>query len=463
MFKTENHVLGFIKLSQTSDWNIKQIVSQVFFSSKYDKVSIGKCIKRIKNEVVVQNDTLYKRLTIKTKGGGVSVRDELLGKDIKTKNQYRVSSGQLAVSKIDARNGAFGIVPVEANGAIITGNFWAFNVDVNIVFPQFLVLLLSSDQFVQAWLECSNGSGNRLYLQEEKFLKYMIPLPSIEEQQVLLDKYNAGMKKAHQAVVVANNECNSIESFLFDSLGIIPKTNARANSILATVHFSSIAQWGYDKNVIGFPFAFAKNKAFSFNTKPSWIRELYRGKSPKYNIHSSVFILNQKCNRKNEIIIDYAKTVDDDWFRNIPKNALTQKNDIIINSTGEGTIGRASCITKSEHIGLAYDSHVLLLRVNENEVDPQLFVSIFNSSFGQAQVELYKSAQATNQTELGIENTKKFLFPLPNILEQHHIAEEIRKKEERIKALREEAESLRQCAKKEFEEAVFGAQLWERF
>lgn len=169
MIKTEGQVLDFIKFSQTSDWNIKQIISQVLFSSKYDKVSIGKCIRRIKDEITVQNDVLYKRLTIKTKGGGVSVRDELFGKEIKTKNQYRVSSGQLAVSKIDARNGAFGIVPSGANEAIITGNFWVFDVDTNKVFPQYLVLLLSSEQFVQAWLECSNGSGNRLYLQEKVF------------------------------------------------------------------------------------------------------------------------------------------------------------------------------------------------------------------------------------------------------------------------------------------------------
>ena len=74
--------------------------------------------------MVVEDDKRYKRITIKTNCGGVFVRDEVLGKDIKTKKQYYVKAGQLAVSKIDARNGAFGIVPPEADGAIITGNFW---------------------------------------------------------------------------------------------------------------------------------------------------------------------------------------------------------------------------------------------------------------------------------------------------------------------------------------------------
>lgn len=456
MLETEQNVLTFISFSQTSDWNIKQIVSHVVFSSQHDKVSIGKCIKRIKDDVTVQNDVRYKRLTIKTKGYGVSVRDELLGMEIKTKNQYRVSSGQLAVSKIDARNGAFGIVPDEADGAIITGNFWVYNVDQNIVLPQYLVLLLSLEQFVQAWLECSNGSGNRLYLQEEKFLKYKIPLPSIEEQQALLDAYNTSNQKADNTERLSAKEHINSELYLFDSLGIVPKASSKHNSILQTIHFVDTVQWGYDKNASCFPFGFKKYKPFSFAAKPSWIKDFYRGKSPKYSDKGSKFILNQKCNRVNEIVTDYAKTVDDEWLSSIPKGVLTRKGDILINSTGEGTLGRATCIAEDDHVGLAYDSHVLLLRVNEKEVDPQLLVAIINSSYGQAQVERYKSAQATKQTELGIENTKKFLFPLPSISEQRQIAAEIQKREIKAKALRGEAESLRQHAKKEFEEAVFG-------
>lgn len=82
--------------------------------------------------MVVEDDKQYKRITIKTNCGGIFVRDEVSGKEIKTKNQYYVKAGQLAVSKIDARNGAFGIVPTEADGAIITGNFWVYDVNPEI-------------------------------------------------------------------------------------------------------------------------------------------------------------------------------------------------------------------------------------------------------------------------------------------------------------------------------------------
>lgn len=119
-----NSVLSSILFSQTIDWNIKQFFSSTSINSSFELKRIGKAITRRKDQMVVEDDKRYKRITIKTNCGGVFVRDEVLGKDIKTKKQYYVKAGQLAVSKIDARNGAFGIVPPEADGAIITGNFW---------------------------------------------------------------------------------------------------------------------------------------------------------------------------------------------------------------------------------------------------------------------------------------------------------------------------------------------------
>ena len=158
-----NSVLSSILFSQTIDWNIKQFFSSTSINSSFELKRIGKAITRRKEQMVVEDDKRYKRITIKTNCGGVFVRDEVLGKDIKTKSQYYVKAGQLAVSKIDARNGAFGIVPPEADGAIITGNFWVYDVNPNIANIEYLILLLSSNVFVQAWQDCSNGSGNRLY------------------------------------------------------------------------------------------------------------------------------------------------------------------------------------------------------------------------------------------------------------------------------------------------------------
>ena len=453
MSATEQGILHLIRFADMSKWSANVSVFDGVKAS-YPLSQLSKVLKRIKEPIIIEDDCLYKRITVRLYGQGVLQRDEVLGKEIGTKRQFVAHAGQLIISRIDARNGAFGIVPEELEGAIVTNDFWLF--DVHDALPQYLMLVMSSELFQKYWQTQSSGTTNRQRVGEDDFLQSKIALPSIEEQQALLDAYNASIQKADNTERLSAKEHINSELYLFDSLGIVPKASSKHNPILQTIHFVDTVQWGYDKNARCFPFGFKKYKPFSFAAKPSWIKDFYRGKSPKYSDKGSKFILNQKCNRVNEIVTDYAKTVDDEWLSSIPAGVLTRKGDILINSTGEGTLGRATCIAEDDHVGLAYDSHVLLLRVNEKEVDPQLLVAIINSSYGQAQVERYKSAQATKQTELGIENTKKFLFPLPSISEQRQIAAEIQKREIKAKALRGEAESLRQRAKKEFEEAVFG-------
>ena len=103
-------------------------------------------------------------------------------------------------------------------------------------------------------------------------------------------------------------------------------------------------------------------------------------------------------------------------------------------------------IPTGTHVGVEWDVQVV----------PQLLVDLINSSFGQKQVEICKSAQATKQTELGIKNAKKILFPLPELSLQNEISAVVQEKKQQIRALQSNAEKLRQYAKKEFEKAVFG-------
>lgn len=450
-----NSVLSSIFFSQTIDWNIKQFFNSNTIQSSFDLKRIGKAITRCKDQMIVEDGNKYKRITIKTNCGGVVVRDEVLGEEIKTKNQYYIKSGQLAVSKIDARNGAFGIVPPEADGAIITGNFWVYDVNPEVANIEYLVLLLSSNAFVQAWQDCSNGSGNRLYLQEDKFLNYKIPMPHIDIQNSFVNKYNSTISKLDKKSIEKEKLYLSKEDYLYSTLGIKRKKTIEYNRLLHVISYKHIEQWGYDKIGVSFPFAFEKFPAFSFSGKPNWVKEIYRGKSPRYDEKGKNIILNQKCNRWDEIDESYAKNVNDEWIKRIDESVFTRKNDILMNSTGEGTLGRASLIKKSEHIGRLYDSHMLLLRVNESEVEPQLIVDIINSTYGQEQVNMYKSAQATKQTELGIENLKKIKFPLPDISLQKEMVKELDAKKHDLKTLLEEIDNLRLLARKQFEEAVF--------
>ncbi|MFO1341524.1 MAG: restriction endonuclease subunit S, partial [Burkholderiales bacterium] len=63
--------------------------------------------------------TEYHEVTIKLWGKGVISRGKVYGRDVVSVRRV-VRANQLIMSKIDARNGAIGLVPPELDGAIVS-------------------------------------------------------------------------------------------------------------------------------------------------------------------------------------------------------------------------------------------------------------------------------------------------------------------------------------------------------
>lgn len=143
---------------------------------------------RSKIPIDIKDNKEYKRVTIRINHNGVSLRDTEIGKKIGTKKQFVLKAGQFILSKIDARYGAFGIAPNEVEGAIITGNFWAYDVDAKRVNIEWFNQFTNSRDFYKICERASSGITHRKYLDEEFFLNYEVPLPSPDEQLKQIEK-----------------------------------------------------------------------------------------------------------------------------------------------------------------------------------------------------------------------------------------------------------------------------------
>ena len=158
-----------------------------------------------------------------------------------------------------------------------------------------------------------------------------------------------------------------------------------------------------------------------------WVRlgeisQIYRGLGPKYESNSNYKFINQKCIKWGSIEHQFCKTVAKESFERFNNDKLIKIYDLLINSTGEGTIGRCSIASQSI-VGLGYDSHVLLIRpiICMNSY----YQILLNSSIGQNQINEVKGAKTTKQTELGVEKTRTILIPLPPLAEQERIVAKV--------------------------------------
>ncbi|MCF6319403.1 MAG: restriction endonuclease subunit S [Proteobacteria bacterium] len=151
-------------------------------------ILIGDFLHRIRRPIELISDKNYKLVTIKMKHKGVVLRGEKLASNIKSK-MYKVQEGDFILSGIDARNGAFGIVPKELDGAIVTNDFWYFDIDESIVDKHFFLELTTSQWFDEICRKGSDGTTQRIRLQKNKFFNQEINLPPIEQQDKFLLKF----------------------------------------------------------------------------------------------------------------------------------------------------------------------------------------------------------------------------------------------------------------------------------
>lgn len=150
--------------------------------------SLGALIVQKENKIKLQDDILYKQVTIKLYGKGVLVRQEVAGSEIKTEAQFIVNAGDFIMSKIDARNGAFGIVPEILEGAVVTTSFPYFKILTNKVNPQYLESIVTQKSFYDQINNMVSGATGRRSVEVDNFLELQIPLPPLEVQNEIVEK-----------------------------------------------------------------------------------------------------------------------------------------------------------------------------------------------------------------------------------------------------------------------------------
>jgi type I restriction enzyme S subunit len=115
-----------------------------------------------------------------------------------------------------------------------------------------------------------------------------------------------------------------------------------------------------------------------------------RGIAPKYDDNSETVVINQKCIRNGRVSLVPARRQS-----RVPPEKLVRRFDVLINSTGVGTLGRVAQVMTFPY-GTAVDTHVTIVRA-ATDVDPHFFgVQILSrqSDFERAGV------GSTGQTEL---------------------------------------------------------------
>ncbi len=148
---------------------------------------IGSLFEVVERAVRMADEQSYRRVTVKRRYGGIELRDELRGSDIKVKSQFALEAGDFLISERQIVHGACGIVPKGLAGALVSNEYLVLKArpSVDVRYFNYLVQQL---KYAKYFMLCSQGVDIEKFLFKPKdWLKKPVPVPPVAEQARIAD------------------------------------------------------------------------------------------------------------------------------------------------------------------------------------------------------------------------------------------------------------------------------------
>lgn len=303
---------------------------------------------------------------------------------------------------------------------------------------KYLYYTINSEYFHYTVSHQGGGSA-QANLKMEHVLGMVIPLPPLEEQQRIVakieellpfvDRYAASYEKLEQFNAKFPEDMKkSILQYAIQGKLV----EQRPEEGTAEELYQQIQEEKQKYKIKELQITGSDEAPFDIPDAWKWIRlqdivskTIKRGKSPKYVDKSSIQVFAQKCNVKTGgINMNLALFLDESAIEKYPNEEFMCNGDIVINSTGGGTMGRVGIFHDTDRIDdmkIVPDGHVTVIRACEKVDYKYLYYFLkHNQNYLETQGE-----GSTNQTELKPITIASLWLPLPPLEEQHRIVAKI--------------------------------------
>ena len=439
--KQNNSYLHFIPFKDFFLWDTKRYTSKSDLG--FENAVALKDILTPYRKVVSKEKMIENKWQIISK---INFSGNLFLRDFEQIHTYKgnlniVPADALIYSKINVRHGCIYYHEENAEPFGVSNEYPTYKVNHNRVFPQYLVLLLRSSWFKNL-LNTKTSGISKARVKEVEFLDVIVPLPSIEDQKQLVEKYNVGIKEVKYLKQKAVELEKEIDDYFLNELNIKITTKEKKDKAFYFANYAAIDRWD----------VWVNNNLNSDCDSAIKLKDLICG-APQYGanvkgIHKkgdTRYIRITDINESGELNSDFVSPeyVEDKY--------LLTDNDFLIARSGN-TVGK-TFLYKESHGRAVFAGYLVKYIINVSKIIPEYLLYYTKSR-------PFKNWIQVNQRVSGQPNIngKEFLsapIPLPTILKQKDIVNHIKNIKDIVKKYRTEAENKRVLAIQEFENEIF--------
>lgn len=333
----------------------------------------------------------YLRITDINDDGSLN-KSDLKSVDAEDASNYLLSPNDVVFARTGNSTGRNYFYDGRDGKFVYAGFLIKFSLDDSKINPKYVKYYLQSKEYWN-WVQSFNTGSTRGNINAQTYANLEIPLLPIFQQNLISD--------------------------ILGSLDDKIELNNRMNANLEEQAQALFKRWFVDfefPNEEGKPYRSSGGemvesemglipKGWKVETLGEVASFISRGITPKYSNTNSEIVLNQKCIRDHKIIFSNArnhtpKQKNDKWL---------EYGDVLINSTGQGTLGRVSQYLFNTN-NVTVDSHITIVRSQNRKLSYFLGYNLLSR---EKEIEFLASG-STGQTELSKVSIQQMNIVYPN-------------------------------------------------
>ena len=364
--------------------------------------------------------------------------------------------GDVVFSRIDARNGAIGVLQESIAKAVVTTEFPVFVPVPDRLDGGFVKRVLRTGHFLAALRRKASGTSGRKRITPDAFADLRVPLPPLDEQRAIVAAHRAALDRAADLEREADEaEARAMEAFEA-ALGFGPPAPLPERPVFIA-SFKDLDRWSHE-GILRATLAPGKKETKFPIVELGTVGRVSYGlqKSPanRPGMHPRPYLRVANVQRWR---LDLAEIkMIDVPDRDMPMYRLEDGDILLCEGNSAGLVGRGA-LWRNEIPDCVHQNHVLRARMDASKIVPEFALAVINSTYGQTYFRS-KAKRTTNLASINSKEVSGFPLPLPSLGEQQELIDELSRERRLAEDMRRQATAVRAAAWMDFETAVYAAE-----